>query len=329
MEAPGISPEGLRARFGAYAYSARTFPPVASSTLASGSSRSRSPKAAITHTCSRSGCGDDRRRRLGRACSRARSSRMWAPSRPGRRERNRSRKACTTSVRAALPFESIYRHQAEAWEAARRGEHLVVTTGTASGKTLAFNLPVADALAREPKQRAFYLYPTKALAQDQARALSALGVKRLRPAIYDGDTRDRAALADPQVGERDPDQPGHAPRRDPSPPRPLGGRLPEPPLRDRRRGARVPRRLRLARRQRPAPAAPRGRDLRRRAAVPARVGHHREPGRAGALAARRGRDRRRRRRRTARRADGRVLEPAARGRGARACARARSARPRG
>ena len=91
-------------------------------------------------------------------------------------------------VRTALPFESIYRHQAEAWEAAQRGEHFVVTTGTASGKTLAFNLPVADALAREPKQRAFYLYPTKALAQDQARALSALGVKRLRPAIYDGDT---------------------------------------------------------------------------------------------------------------------------------------------
>jgi DEAD/DEAH box helicase domain-containing protein len=91
-------------------------------------------------------------------------------------------------VRAALPFDSVYRHQAEAWEAAQRGEHFVVTTGTASGKTLAFNLPVADALAREPKQRAFYLYPTKALAQDQARALSALGVKRLRPAIYDGDT---------------------------------------------------------------------------------------------------------------------------------------------
>ena len=91
-------------------------------------------------------------------------------------------------VRSALPFDSVYRHQAEAWEAAQRGEHFVVTTGTASGKTLAFNLPVADALAREPKQRAFYLYPTKALAQDQARALSALGVKRLRPAIYDGDT---------------------------------------------------------------------------------------------------------------------------------------------
>ena len=93
------------------------------------------------------------------------------------------------SVRAALPFDSLYRHQAEAWEAAQRGEHVIVTTGTASGKTLAFNLPVADALAREPKLRAFYLYPTKALAQDQARALSSLGVKSLRPAIYDGDTQ--------------------------------------------------------------------------------------------------------------------------------------------
>ena len=91
-------------------------------------------------------------------------------------------------VRAALPFDTLYAHQAEAWEAAARGEHVIVTTGTASGKTLAFNLPVADALAREPKLRAFYLYPTKALAQDQARALASLGVKRLRPAIYDGDT---------------------------------------------------------------------------------------------------------------------------------------------
>jgi DEAD/DEAH box helicase domain-containing protein len=82
----------------------------------------------------------------------------------------------------------LYRHQAEAWEAARRGENVVVTTGTASGKSLAFNLPVLDAIAREPKTRALYLYPTKALAQDQARALSGLGLKGLKPAIYDGDT---------------------------------------------------------------------------------------------------------------------------------------------
>jgi DEAD/DEAH box helicase domain-containing protein len=83
---------------------------------------------------------------------------------------------------------SLYRHQVEAWEAARRGEDVIVTTGTASGKSLAFNLPVLDAIAQEPKTRALYLYPTKALAQDQARGLSALGLKGLKPAIYDGDT---------------------------------------------------------------------------------------------------------------------------------------------
>src|SRR5262245_25243125 len=89
---------------------------------------------------------------------------------------------------AARGLTQLYAHQAETWTVARRGEHAVVTTGTASGKTLAFNLPVLDALARDPKNRALYLYPTKALAQDQARALSAYGVPKLRPAIYDGDT---------------------------------------------------------------------------------------------------------------------------------------------
>jgi DEAD/DEAH box helicase domain-containing protein len=90
-------------------------------------------------------------------------------------------------VREAVPAD-LFTHQLEAWEAARRGEHVIVTTGTASGKTLAFNLPVLDELARQPKSRALYLYPTKALAQDQARTLSGYGVPRLKPAIYDGDT---------------------------------------------------------------------------------------------------------------------------------------------
>ncbi len=92
------------------------------------------------------------------------------------------------NVRAAIGVESLYGHQRAAWDAAARGENLIVTTGTASGKTLAFNLPVLDALAREPKVRALYLYPTKALAQDQARALTAYGLPKLRAAIYDGDT---------------------------------------------------------------------------------------------------------------------------------------------
>jgi DEAD/DEAH box helicase domain-containing protein len=94
-------------------------------------------------------------------------------------------------LRAALEsrgLHELYVHQAEAWEAAARGEHVAVVTGTASGKSLAFNLPVLDALAREPKQRAIYLYPTKALAQDQLRSLTELKVPRVRAAIYDGDT---------------------------------------------------------------------------------------------------------------------------------------------
>ena len=92
------------------------------------------------------------------------------------------------SALEARGLTSLYGHQAEAWEAASRGEHVIVTTGTASGKTLAFNLPVLDAIARDPKVRALYLYPTKALAQDQARTLAAFQVPRLRAAIYDGDT---------------------------------------------------------------------------------------------------------------------------------------------
>jgi DEAD/DEAH box helicase domain-containing protein len=111
------------------------------------------------------------------------------PGRPARTEPFPA--ALGPTVREALErrgVESLYTHQAEAWESARRGESFVVTTGTASGKTLAFNLPVLDTLAAEPKNRALYLYPTKALAQDQARSLAELGVPRVRAAIYDGDT---------------------------------------------------------------------------------------------------------------------------------------------
>ncbi len=82
----------------------------------------------------------------------------------------------------------LYAHQAQAYDAAVAGRHVIVTTGTASGKTLAFNLPVLDALAADPKSRALYLYPTKALAQDQARGLGELAVPGVRAAIYDGDT---------------------------------------------------------------------------------------------------------------------------------------------
>ncbi|HEX8052831.1 MAG TPA: DEAD/DEAH box helicase [Thermoleophilaceae bacterium] len=81
----------------------------------------------------------------------------------------------------------LYTHQADALSSALEGD-TIVTTGTASGKSLAFNLPVLDTLARDRRARAFYLYPTKALAQDQARKLTGLKAPFLKHAIYDGDT---------------------------------------------------------------------------------------------------------------------------------------------
>ena len=87
-----------------------------------------------------------------------------------------------------LGVEKLYSHQAEAVHSAWAGP-TIITTGTASGKSMCFNLPTLDVLCRDARARALYLYPTKALAQDQARALAAFGLtKRVRPAIYDGDT---------------------------------------------------------------------------------------------------------------------------------------------
>ncbi|MGH2969418.1 MAG: DEAD/DEAH box helicase, partial [Solirubrobacteraceae bacterium] len=83
--------------------------------------------------------------------------------------------------------ERLYSHQAEALHAAWAGP-TIVTTGTASGKSLCFQLPTLDVICRDSKARALYLYPAKALAQDQARALHAFEVDRVRQAIYDGDT---------------------------------------------------------------------------------------------------------------------------------------------
>jgi DEAD/DEAH box helicase domain-containing protein len=84
-------------------------------------------------------------------------------------------------------IDSLYTHQLRAFELAA-DSNLVITSGTASGKSLAFNLPVLNGIAARPKDRALYLYPTKALAQDQARALARLRPPNLREAIYDGDT---------------------------------------------------------------------------------------------------------------------------------------------
>ncbi|HEY5196879.1 MAG TPA: DEAD/DEAH box helicase [Solirubrobacteraceae bacterium] len=93
---------------------------------------------------------------------------------------------------ARVGIDGLYSHQAAALAAAADGP-VIVTTGTASGKSLCFHLPMLDTLSRDPKARALYVYPTKALAQDQARAINAFGMPaRIRPAIYDGDTPSEA-----------------------------------------------------------------------------------------------------------------------------------------
>ncbi|MBN1286993.1 MAG: DEAD/DEAH box helicase [Anaerolineae bacterium] len=97
-----------------------------------------------------------------------------------------------------LGTETLYTHQAAAVEAALGGENVVVVTGTASGKTLCYNLPALQACRRDPTARALYLFPTKALAQDQAAALDAL-VNALDREVgvhtFDGDTPSRCRAA--------------------------------------------------------------------------------------------------------------------------------------
>jgi len=97
---------------------------------------------------------------------------------------------------------SLFSHQAGAVEALRRGANVLITTPTASGKTLAYNLPIFEALIADPAAAALYLYPTKALANDQLKVLremeKAAGIDA-RPAVYDGDT---AASRRPGIRER-------------------------------------------------------------------------------------------------------------------------------
>ncbi|WP_033293061.1 DEAD/DEAH box helicase [Amycolatopsis jejuensis] len=81
-----------------------------------------------------------------------------------------------------------WRHQVEAASLAHAGAHVVVSTGTASGKSLAYQLPVLSALCADSRSTALYLSPTKALGADQLRSVSSLDVKGVRAAAFDGDT---------------------------------------------------------------------------------------------------------------------------------------------
>jgi DEAD/DEAH box helicase domain-containing protein len=97
----------------------------------------------------------------------------------------------------ARGVEALYTHQAEALGLLAKGGHCVVVTPTASGKTLCYNLPVLQALMTEPAARALYLFPTKALAQDQLAELEELAraLPELRIHTYDGDTPQDARRA--------------------------------------------------------------------------------------------------------------------------------------
>jgi DEAD/DEAH box helicase domain-containing protein len=82
----------------------------------------------------------------------------------------------------------LYAHQRTALDAVRAGRNVIVSTGTASGKTLVYNLAFAAAAVADPKSTALYLFPTKALARDQLRQVRELKLPQIRAAVYDGDT---------------------------------------------------------------------------------------------------------------------------------------------
>ncbi|HEY2955504.1 MAG TPA: DEAD/DEAH box helicase [Candidatus Eisenbacteria bacterium] len=96
---------------------------------------------------------------------------------------------------AAHGIGRLYSHQVQAIEALRGGLDVVVVTGTASGKSLCYHLPALERLLADPEATALYLYPTKALAQDQLKGLTRLAaghpdlMKRVRAGVYDGDTQ--------------------------------------------------------------------------------------------------------------------------------------------
>jgi len=92
----------------------------------------------------------------------------------------------------ALDIRQLYSHQATAIEEVREGRNIVIVTGTASGKTLCYTIPVLEELLAEPRSTMLFIYPTKALAQDQLRALTAFQDHdshiQFMAGTYDGDT---------------------------------------------------------------------------------------------------------------------------------------------
>lgn len=104
------------------------------------------------------------------------------------------------SILQEMGIKALYAHQFQSWEAVKEGKHIVVVTATASGKTLCYNLPILDALFHDPNLCALYIFPTKALAQDQKQNIFKIlsTVEQPLPpllrdtpdlvGVYDGDT---------------------------------------------------------------------------------------------------------------------------------------------
>jgi DEAD/DEAH box helicase domain-containing protein len=92
------------------------------------------------------------------------------------------------AVREHLPTDALWSHQAQAIDLARAGRSVAIATGTASGKSRCYQVPIAEAVGADPAGTALLLFPTKALAQDQLRALAELELPGLVPVCYDGDT---------------------------------------------------------------------------------------------------------------------------------------------
>jgi DEAD/DEAH box helicase domain-containing protein len=117
------------------------------------------------------------------------------PERPGRyAEPVRPLPSALKRLLANRQIDQLYSHQVAALEAARADQNVVVVTGTASGKTLCYNLPILEAAVESEFVRALYLYPTKALAQDQLKGILELVgsdaelASLVRPGVFDGDT---------------------------------------------------------------------------------------------------------------------------------------------
>lgn len=109
-----------------------------------------------------------------------------------------------TAALSQMGIERLYRHQRQTWDTVRRGRHPVITTPTASGKSLAYLLPILDSLLRRNHERSLLLFPTKALAQDQWKLLDKLnqqGNLEIKAFTYDGDTSPQARKSVRSAGQ--------------------------------------------------------------------------------------------------------------------------------